>query len=315
MWIFFFLLPFLFDESISLKQCYNQEDRCKLRENRDLKFVLTKNAFVVDCKLSDLTKRTEYKREKCFQSIVINKNSSINLKFNYLFVLIDEKCTIQYNLFSHVLSLIQNWPNALVREIKLNRVDGFNIQAPLRINLTNASFRLSLYNSKLEFFDNLRNPVRKCSEFEKLEIANKSFLLNFVDNSKLTSSSSKLLSYRVLNFQSVEYKRPVCELVFVNIRLDELYLKNMIQSFYHNNMLRFLNHTESMNSTNINVLVIESFNIDLDVRIINPNVFRNMRILRVLENLNSIQVDLFASFINVRNLYLDWTCFGHLIKK
>ena len=68
-------------------------------------------------------------------------------------------------------------------------------------------------------------------------------------------------------------------------------------------------------NANVSKIFIQSFNVDLDEKLLNKNIFRSIRELEIDGRLNSIQNDLFSSFDQLRLVRLQADCFRQLISR
>lgn len=152
------------------------------------------------------------------------------------------KCYVQYSTIVDLARVI-DYSDVLMREIHFFQTKGFNVEAPMRVasNLKFLNFLLHFGRSQFKFIDSLGRPVRECEHFERLNITTSTtpsayFLHQYM------ASSGKMFSTNRLNIhlRQIEFKEPVCELVFKGIHIGSLYVDFLIETFFKSNRLRFI---------------------------------------------------------------------------
>ena len=108
---------------------------------------------------------------------------------------------------------------------------------------------------------------------------------------------------RLQLFSNILYSKEVCPYVFTNVNFDQMVLIEIINSIIYKNQLEFLdiNETAEFNlNAKIKFLLL---NVDYDAvtqRLLNKYVFREVKILSLTGIINTIQVDLFVHFKEIR---------------
>lgn len=198
--------------------------------------------------------------------------------------------------------------------------DGFNVKSPIKfpnysdLKIENFYFENSLFN----LIDDNGRRVRTCEEFDQVFNSSFTHIVSVKRRQNLIQLKILGLTYTNMKFGA----EPVCERFFRNMGIMILKISGLIDSFYKTNLLRFEKHKSQsveLNST-IHFLYVETYDIDLDSRLLNPRIFsklgtltilkqpRTIRAddLKLLKKLKSIQIEtyLFVSFLSRQGL--DW---------
>ena len=156
--------------------------------------------------------------------------------------------------------------------------------------------------------------------------------MNFYTNGKLIKSCEDILESnstivsifqinRINNFKNVaidncEFPNSICPLVFKNSNIYTLFLMGLVDSFYKNSTLTFTNNTfNDLNSTIYYLELDKVENINLDLSLLNPSVFRNLDKIFVFGALKSIDKSLFTMLPDLNVLELNSVYFRKLIRE
>lgn len=281
-------LPSGFDIEINLK--------CDLDAAADLNFAPEQISNLKECKLAKYFGDTASFIAKPWSHFILTQ-ATTTTSFNYS------------NILSYYWENF-NKPERLLHTFRVSFqfMHGFQINAfhfnSLRLqyrNTTKKSKVLSTLYLNLEFhkskFDLYDDNERKLETCQDLATFNKSMF------EKMTSNNNNFTILNQIVLNKCEYTHKICPLVFRNSQLFLFEIDKIIKSYLKTNMFWF---TSSSNLTNLNSNVrtfkLKSVeNIDLDVNLIDPIVFRNMEFLRVSGQLDRIQVDVFKPFRILKN--------------
>jgi hypothetical protein len=100
------------------------------------------------------------------------------------------------------------------------------------------------------------------------------------------------ISFLILN-TAVTYSTQTCPLLFHNVQIQVLIIDNLKESLIDKNILSFQNKSIEYIDTNILQLILNVFRYNLDERLLNEFIFKNLVYLDINGILNSIQSDLF----------------------
>jgi hypothetical protein len=203
------------------------------------------------------------------------------------YVLLDNNLNI-----SNFMELF-NFSNPQLKLIYLQKIKGFNCISNQTINNIFNSYVLNLEGSKFEFYMDER-PINKET----------CVLANFPRRSANYFGSIQTL----FMVNSPFYSRDICPYVFLNSPLYQLGLFTISNSFIYKNELGFLeiNQTEKF-SLNVKMkkLLINMAYEDLDEKILNRFVFKELVIFDLTGIVYSIENDLFSHFKKMKLIILN----------
>lgn len=185
------------------------------------------------------------------------------------------------------------------KHIIFHKIKGFDqdfFLSKLNINLSNLeTYSINFYDSKLEFFLNGSNAEILCS------------LSNLFDLSQINYFGS--IKTLVFN-KNILYISKICPYVFMNSMLEYLCFNEVSNSLLFRNRLEFLN----INTTNALIEYLNKIEFTfafeiLTEKILNRNLFKNVKIIKLNGLLNGIESNLLGSFqflnrvsLNIENL-------------
>lgn len=166
-------------------------------------------------------------------------------------------------------------------------------------------FYVNIYDSTLVFYrgGDKTSPVSTCDEFRRLNTSTSLFL----------GGNNRLISYLML--KNVQYKTAVCDLAFRNLYATSLDFGQVYESFLKTNRPVFIRQDQESLNTNLAYVSLTSYNIDLDSRILNPNIFANLKQATIFGRLSSIQPDLFVSFKRLQSIKIDYVNFIGIVRR
>ncbi len=109
------------------------------------------------------------------------------------------------------------------------------------------------------------------------------------------------ISFLFLN-SAVIYSTQTCPLIFHNVQIQVLNIENLKDSLINKNIFSFQNISIEYIKTNILQLILKVFRYNLDQRLLNEFIFKNLVFLDINGILNSIQPDLFKYFKQLKLL-------------
>lgn len=153
------------------------------------------------------------------------------------------------------------------------------------------------FGCRLEFYSNHKR-INSCEDMRKLNRSNISSLFQLSYN------------YNIYILRNCEFKQIICPLVFMNVKLREFMITDIVDTFYKKNVLTFdylpEDQSSSLNSNIWELLLYNVYNINLDMKILNPAVFKMTELITIQSgSLNSIDKEIFNKLENLQTLKLD----------
>lgn len=146
--------------------------------------------------------------------------------------------------------------------------------------------------------------VKTCEDF-----------LNFNTSGFIFDTKEDSESIPMIKLFRPESKHPVCPLFFRHARIEYLEIDYMIKSFYFESMLTFGKSCSSnLDSEILSLRLDRIYGIDLDSRLLNPDVFASIKTLELEGHINSIRTDVFKSLRNLNWLSFCATHFVRVIR-
>ena len=120
-----------------------------------------------------------------------------------------------------------------------------------------------------------------------------------------------------LSFRRATFARPICPIAFNNTNLEGLEFIGLINRFYKVNFIRFLDYSNSMNSSIYFVTFTDIDGINIDRNFLNANLFNNTELIEIFGRIPSVQVDLFSApnFSKLKKITIGLQFFHPLIHK
>ncbi len=160
-----------------------------------------------------------------------------------------------------------------------------------------------LYSSHFDFYHKNILVDSKTCDSKLLKIKN-----NFISNLAFLDASHSN------NFE----KKTICPLIFHEANIYFLYLTSA-NGLIVRNVLSFQSsispHLLAYMNTSVKMFHLTSYHADLDYTLLNNYIFRDLEILSISGMLNSIQTDLFKSFLKLRYLEFNSHNIKHLFTK
>lgn len=186
----------------------------------------------------------------------------------------------------------------------LKRVSRINVESPAEIpqNWTNI-LTIRFFDSSLSYVDQKGGRVESCEQFDRLNSSVQHFI--------------KSNSTMDIDFLNTRYNnRPVCESLLKNMKIRTILFGIVYETFFKTNLPRFLtsNKSDPIN-TDITSLEMFAYEIDLDTRTLNKQIFLQLAQTRLLGRFRSIQTDLFVYFRSLRNIEMLYSNFEGLSRR
>lgn len=184
---------------------------------------------------------------------------------------------------------------------------GIRLETQLEISHSKYHF-LEFYNTDLYFYDQKQRVIKNCDDLDE-----KSGLSCFL--SKKNLGNAKYRFTLNIDFKQVYFKTPICETVFINCTFVQISFSNIFNTYIKSNILKITNSSYNAAwNTEITTLAIDGYNIHLTRSILNPNVFKNVNIMK-LKNIFSIQTEIFRPFNQLRRIFFIYEDFEKLVRR
>ena len=113
---------------------------------------------------------------------------------------------------------------------------------------------------------------------------------------------------------SSEFPNALCPLVFKNTNISALFMIGLVDSFYKRNALRFTDDVfNDLNSKIVNLFFEKAENINLDLKLLNPYVFKNVVWIRTRGAIKTIDKHIFSTFKDLMFIDFDPAYFRKMI--
>ena len=213
------------------------------------------------------------------------------------------------------LSSIDNFLNKMNKvskfrkenEIEFKGIKGFDINLQTSLNPSNRTLPVFKFlNSRFEFYYN-DHLIRSCEDFSNINLTEPKSVFQL-------GTKTRQVFYK---FENTRFPNSVCPIFFNNIQSYRMTFIGMIKTFYKSSFLKFASNHKSteLNSCvkELNIDKIEK--IDVDSNLLNENVFKDLSILIINGEINSIEGGVFKPFKYLGNILLDLEYFENLIHK
>ena len=272
------------------------------------------------CRIENVynSKNLYYYNQKEFNSypeIICDVNENVEFSFKDPVMTTDEKCftdsytyfRISYIIFrwtsSNELSILEKrfnftnlvrYSNFFMPELHISfwGIKGFDVQFLGEIyNMPEKSFSvIALSDCNLNFYHN-KKKINSCQHFSDLNITEIRSIFQISFNN--ASDVSKRIELR-----NIDYKENICPFVFQNSKITMVLLNDLMDSFYKKNVLTFSNETYPQLNSNIGrVEIHNSYNIELDMKLLHQSVFYNLQRLYIASgSFRSISLEIIKNF-------------------
>lgn len=194
----------------------------------------------------------------------------------------------------------------------LFNVNGFDIdlyESSLYTEQENRTYyigAIQCIKCQIRFFTN-RRLVSSCED-----LSNSSRISSIFQN----QFDSNKVKYSDLELIRCEYRNPICPLIFNNSYFDIFTISDLVNTFYKENILSF--HTIGDLNSNINTVnLIRIIDINVDLKLFNPSVFRQTNKISIFsDSVQSIDANrLFTNLSSLRKLELTTKIFRKMSHK
>lgn len=184
---------------------------------------------------------------------------------------------------------------------------GFDIESNIEINNSNGLF----FQSTFSLYKNKRL-IKTCEEFTGTKFN------GFIFQPR---EKSGLLKFFLI--KQLPSKHPVCSLFFKNARINDIEFNYIMNSFYFQRILTFcdplfVNNTkisDDLNSTITGLTIHRTFGLDVNSKLLHPKIFANLTFINLNCLINSIEMDVFKPFKNLREIYFIINNIRTMIRK
>lgn len=192
---------------------------------------------------------------------------------------------------------------------------GLAIDMPPRTHLEriySQRLAIDIYSSRFVFYQNGSEIKKGCESL--LNTATKKSIINLISPQNILEK---------LNLRKLEFKYPICPVIFNNTYIKLLLVSHLVDTFYRRNVLSFdknNNNNNSHNNFSSYFIVISDLylpyvlNIDLNEALVDPSVFKFTRSMTFSGEIASIREGLFKSFTSLDTLTFDaffWRRLAH----
>ena len=252
---------------------------------------------------------TEY--ERCYK--IYNKtNTLIEIKWPRDTSILEKRI----NMFNMLILFKTMF---LEHSINFANLNGFDLNL-INDDLKKSSFRgnpiatkkIFCVGCKIDFYLD-QNRINTCEDIlgsnESAEIG------SFFQLYKLTFSpiSDSFIDINLLNSR---YITPLCPLVFNNSVIRSFEITSLVNTFYKKNVLTFsqLNSSKYVVNSDIKMLVLNKIQeIDLDLQLLNPLVFRQLHLIYATGSIRYIDKNVFKSFENLECINFETDHFRKIV--
>ena len=181
-----------------------------------------------------------------------------------------------------------------------NGINGFDVQLYDAWDFYGYVF-LEILTGRLDFYHNKKR-IESCQDF--------------IDMNITQIRSIFQMSFK-FNLKNIEYKHNICPLVFDGTLINEIGLYDMFDTFYKKNVLKFSNEAfQKLNSTITSLGLFKVQNINLDLSLVHPSIFKNLQIMYFTSGtFNSINGEIFKTLLQLRFLHMDPSIFRKINHK
>ena len=280
---------------------------------------------LINCGLPENCKLATKKQEDSLEQIIVCQNYQ-SLRFNkdkckhelddikgikdgekpYLLTLHFTDYTKNYVLensfqMHKIVDLVNPFLGSTIQFINLK---GFDVDLALELNDSVAFFEF--HDLDFNFYSRNKLIIRTCEEYESEKTksqSNKSFIFNV---------SSE---YFFVMFSNTRFNIPICPLIFEEIKLATLRIDNLVKSYYKRNVINYHKIDRSIDSEIENFELQDFYGLDLNVELINRDIFNNTTKFLFDGVINSIETDLFKYFKNLKSIKFNPVYLLEIVRK
>ena len=282
--------------------CEYLPNGCKFEQTYETYKVLAEEIFVCN----DLDKRFDFD-PNVFKTCKKNRNSLSTVYFRLSSDKVLDRSVNFYSIDDFLSKMQQVLGFRRENEIKFKGIKGFDLNLQTFSNLSNGTLPfLAFLDARFEFYYKNKR-ISSCEDFTSLNLIEPKSVFQL-------GTIAKQVGYK---FENARFPNSVCPLLFNNTHSYKITFDRMIKTFYKSSFLKFSsNYKSTQLKSNVEMLRIENAEkIDIDSYLLNENVFKNIMILSISGEINSIEEGLFKSFTNLININLDLEYFENLIHK
>lgn len=277
--------------------------RCNIRK--------TNYKFEYDSWLSTITKIStqckKWKTHKAFFELKLPVGLTLNDHFNLA----------GFSDFILYFQNLQNFFKGQNLKIKLTNLGRFDVsfhpsyQLLVR-NYENIAYNLEIHRSRFEFVVN-NKPIRTCRDLIDANVTWPHSMFNLIPGAKILN----MFIVRT-NFGQ---RTPICPLIFKNANIKNLFIWDMVNSFYKKNLLTFTvgpgndSIDETLNSNIDLIHFMRTENIELNLKLLNPSVFTELKSIVCHESVAKIDPKIFPHLLSLERIRFEGVYFRKLIHK
>lgn len=186
-------------------------------------------------------------------------------------------------------------------QLYFTNVKGFSYD--LAMNVNNLFIYINFYDSEFRFYNGENQLIKSCDDYIAPNLSK-----NFIVKSRLMPVPS-------FTFSNSRFRDPICPLVFANTTISELLFKDLVKSYYKTNYIRFVNESFQLDSYIDLLSIVNLYNLDIDLSLVNREVFKNTPKFYFDGVINSIQTDFFAHFNDLYSISFSAKYFPSYIRR
>lgn len=177
-------------------------------------------------------------------------------------------------------------------KLKIFNLKGFDIESQINVS---TNFKDIYFYSRFDLYKNNRL-VKDCRDFEAAN--SRGFILRSIIFVPEYGHFQTLLYTLILVKPKSTY--PICPLFFRNALIYQLSINYLVKSYYIKNVITFSNYSNTsstpLRSFITHLEIDESYGIDLDSKLLNPEIFARTNYFTFTSHINSIEKDVFRPF-------------------
>ena len=284
--IFHFILEM---ENFACHEICNLPRECKTIESNSAN---KSTYYIFEC---DLLSDRKIEIEKCPQ-LKDDTLTEVYLDSN-------SKLTIDNTSLASIIDFF-NSQTYTQKKLAINKIRGLNIESNIQVRIENL-FAM-IFHSMPDLVDQQGNVVKDCEDFERLNYP--SFFLK-------TNDSDKNLAFEIDIFDRTVR---ICELFFNDAQLSFLSFNYLANTYFKKRRIE-IEKTTSLKTTlksKISMLSFgSSYEIDLNEKMFNENLFKSTIAVWILGTLNSIKSDYFTHFESLIGIEIPSKVFLSLVHR
>lgn len=177
--------------------------------------------------------------------------------------------------------------------LQIFNLKGFDIESQINVSV---NFKDIYFYSRFDLYKNNRL-VKDCRDFEAAN--SRGFILHSIIFVPGYGHLHTLLYTLIL--VKPKSTHPICPLFFRNALIFQLSIQYLVKSYYMKNVIMFSNYSNTSSSPSLNSFIThleidQGYGIDLDSKLLNPEIFARTNYFTFTSHINLIEEDVFRPF-------------------